>query len=60
MGNVTQSRKAVSGGFRLVVVVGRVEVPAHPGSVTRDRARALKAAYKLARPNAETRVRRAL
>lgn len=49
-----------AGGFRLVVLLGKsgVEVPAHPGSVTRDRARALKTAYRVARPDAETRVRK--
>lgn len=48
------------GSFRLVVLVGEsgVEVPAHPGNVTRDRARALKSAYRTVRPHAETRVRK--
>lgn len=54
----TSGVKTSTGSFRLVVIVGRVEVPAHTGNVTRDRARALKAAYKVARPNAETRVRK--
>lgn len=53
---------ATVGNFRLVVVVGTrgVEVPAHAGNVTRDRARALKHAYSIARPDAVTRVRRAV
>lgn len=53
---------ATAGSFRLVIVVGSrgVEVPAHSGNVTRDRARALKQAYSIARPDAVTRVRRAV
>lgn len=48
-----------TGNFRLVVVVGSAEVPAHSGRVTRDTARRLQKVWRSARPNAVTRVRRA-
>ncbi len=54
------NKTLTAGGFRLTIVVGKVEVPAHPGNVTRDRARALKALYATHRPDAVTRVRKAV
>ncbi len=59
---MTETKTLKAGGFRLVVVIGSkgVEVPAHPGNVTRDQARALKALYATHRPDAVTRVRKAL
>lgn len=50
------SKKASTGGFRLVLTVGSVCVPAHPGSLTRAKARALKAMYKQHRPNVKAHV----
>ncbi len=51
---------AQTGNFRLTIVVGKSEVPAHPGKRTRDAARRLQRAYRLARPEAVTRVRKAV
>lgn len=51
---------ASTGNFRLVVLVGRAEVPAHTGRISRDSARRLKKAYAVAKPEAQTRVRKAL
>jgi len=48
-----------TGNFRLVLLVGKSEVPAHTGSISRDAARRLKKCYAVARPNVETRVRKA-
>jgi hypothetical protein len=48
-----------TGNFRLVILVGKSEVPAHLGNISRDSARRLKKAYSVARPNVETRVRKA-
>ncbi len=47
-----------TGSFRLVVVVGKTEVPAHNGRVTRDAARSLQKSYRVVRPTAVTRVRK--
>ncbi|MCA1840160.1 MAG: hypothetical protein ABR585_12800 [Gemmatimonadaceae bacterium] len=48
-----------TGSFRLTIVVGNSEVPAHLGNISRDKARHLKKVYAVARPEAVTRVRRA-
>jgi hypothetical protein len=48
-----------TGNFRLVILVGAAEVPAHTGKISRDAARRLKKAYAAARPQVETRVRKA-
>jgi hypothetical protein len=48
-----------SGNFRLVILLGKAEVPAHTGNISRDVARRLKKAYAVARPQVETRVRKA-
>jgi hypothetical protein len=48
-----------TGNFRLVLLVGSREVPAHTGKISRDAARKLKKAYAAARPQVETRVRKA-
>ncbi len=45
-----------TGSFKLVVKVGKSEVPAHTGTVRRDDARRLQKSYRVARPNATTRV----
>lgn len=60
MTTATKTATKKPGGFRLVVLVGThgVEVPAHAGSVTRDRARYLKRLYAVHRPGVETRVRK--
>ncbi len=47
-----------TGNFRLVVIVGSHEVPAHAGRISRDSARRLKKAYQVTRPGAQTRVRK--
>jgi hypothetical protein len=47
-----------TGNFRLVLLLGKAEVPAHTGRITRDAARKLKKAYEVARPQTETRVRK--
>ena len=53
-----------AGSFRLTIVVrtntGTIEVPAHTGSISRDAARKLQKVYRTARPEAVTRVRKAL
>ena len=49
-----------AGSFRLMIVVGRNEVPAHPGRITRDAARGLQKVWKTGRPDAVTRVRKAV
>lgn len=48
-----------TGNFRLVLLIGKSEVPAHLGSISRDAARKLKRSYAAARPHVETRVRKA-
>jgi hypothetical protein len=48
-----------SGNFRLVILLGKTEIPAHTGNVSRDAARRLKKFYSVARPQVETRVRKA-
>lgn len=50
---------ATVGNFRLVIVVGKAEVPAHNGRVSRDAARRLQRVYRAGRPEAVTRVRKA-
>jgi len=49
-----------AGNFKLTVMVGKTEVPAHPGSMSRDAARRLKKVWASARPGAQTRVRKAV
>lgn len=48
-----------TGNFRLVILIGKTEIPAHTGNVSRDTARRLKKFYSVARPQVETRVRKA-
>jgi hypothetical protein len=48
-----------SGSFRLVILMGKTEVPAHSGQISRDTARRLKKYYEIARPQVQTRVRKA-
>jgi hypothetical protein len=47
-----------TGNFRLVLLVGKSEVPAHTGRISRDSARRLKKAYQVTRPGVQTRVRK--
>jgi len=49
-----------AGSFKLTIVVGKTEVPAHPGRISRDAARKLQKTYRIARPEAVTRVRKAV
>ena len=49
-----------SGNFRLIIVVGKSEVPAHVGTISRDSARKMQKIYRVAKPEAVTRVRKAV
>lgn len=49
-----------TGSFRLVIVLGKAEIPAHPGRISRDAARRMQRIYRVGRPEAVTRVRKAV
>ena len=49
-----------TGNFRLVIVVAGTEVPAHSGRISRDSARRMQKIYRTGRPEAVTRVRKAI